>query len=137
MQQKFQNLSNCHSARLLHKCTSMPAFSESTNSSTHSIESIDDEHRRLAIKWILSFHKKVHKDTQYLAISLLNRLAPPHLPINEDNYEKVALTCLLLASKMNEIYPPKITQMIAKCKRFIHKDEIMETEGAILAVLNF
>ena len=44
---------------------------------------------------------------------------------------------MLIASKMNEIYPPKISQMIAKCKRFIHKDEVVEIEGSILAALNF
>ena len=136
MQQKFQNVSNTHSAKLLQKCTSLPAFSESTNSSSNSIDSVDEEYRKQAVKWMLSFTKKVTKDTQYLAVAIFHKLTPG-LQIVEENYEKIALSCMLIASKMNEIYPPKITQMTAKCKRFIHKDEVLELEGQILAVLNF
>ena len=137
MQQKFQNISNYNSQKLLQKCTSLPSFSDTTGSSNNSIDSQDDEFRKQAIKWILAFHKKVNKDTQYLAIAILNRLSPSSLHINEQNHEQVALSCLLLASKMNEIYPPKVTQMIAKCRRFVHKDEILEMEGSILSALNF
>ena len=100
MQQKFQNISNTHSAKLLHKCTSLPAFSESTNSSTNSIDSTDEEYRKQAIKWMLSFTKKVTKDTQYLAVAIFNKL-PSNLQIAEENYEKIALSCMLIASKMN------------------------------------
>lgn len=134
MQQKFQNISNCHSAKLLQKCTSLPSFSESTVSSNHSIESIDDEFRKQAIKWILGFNKKVTKDTQYLAIAILNRFTTH---INEDNHEKVAICTLLIASKMNEVYPPKITQMAVKCRKYVDKEEIVVMEGSMLTALNF
>jgi len=38
---------------------------------------------------------------------------------------------------MNEIYPPKITTMISKCKGFITKDEIIVMEAYILNVFDF
>jgi len=73
MQTKFyQNYTTA--PKLLQKSTSVPSFSETTNSSTNSIESIDDEYRRSAIKWLLAYNRKVAKDTHYLAISYLHQL---------------------------------------------------------------
>lgn len=101
MQPKFQNLTNYSSAKLLQKCTSMPSFSDTTGSSSNSIDSIDEEYRKLSIKWILNFHKKVSKDTQYLAVAILLKLIKKNIVLNEDNYEQLAVATLLLASKMN------------------------------------
>ena len=124
MQLKFHGNSQYGSHKLLQKCTSMPSISD-TASSNNSIESNDEEYRRSAIKWILAYNRKVTRDTQYLAVAYLNLLTRQTIHLNEDNYEKVALTTLLVASKMNEIYPPKISQMLTKCRRFATKDDII------------
>ena len=101
MQQKFQNVTHYSSAKLLQKCTSLPSFSETTGSSSNSIESVDEEYRKTSIKWILNFHKKISKDTQYLAIAILLKLTHKNFILNDDNHEPVAVASLLLASKMN------------------------------------
>lgn len=49
----------------------------------------------------------------------------------------MGVTLLLIASKMNEIYPPKIASMIARCQRMIKKEEIIEMEGKIIAALDY
>jgi len=74
MQTKILQSNLYNSPKFLSKCTSIPTFSESTDSSSNSIESMDDEFRQLAIKWILSINKRVEKDTHYLAIAYLNQL---------------------------------------------------------------
>lgn len=74
------------SAKLLHKCTSTPSITDTNHSSSNTLRTIDcmdEEYRKYAIKWILSYNKKVTRDTQYLAISYLNRLNPQALAINE------------------------------------------------------
>jgi hypothetical protein len=38
---------------------------------------------------------------------------------------------------MNEVYPPKIISMAAKCKKVIPEEEIVELEGLILKALDF
>ena len=38
---------------------------------------------------------------------------------------------------MNEIYPPKITHLIAKSSKFMQRDDIIELEGNLLAALGF
>lgn len=137
MQLKYQQNSHYSSAKMLQKGTSMPSFSDTTSSSNHSIDSSEEELRKSAGRWILSYHKKVTRDTQYLAVSYLQRLAHHSLFLTEENYEHVALAVLLIAAKMNEIYPPKITSMITKCRRSISKEDIIALEGSILQVMEF
>lgn len=72
-----------------------------------------------------------------MAISILNKLSLPGVSINEDNYEKIAMGAVLIASKMNEIYPPKICHLMAKCKKMVTKEEIIALEGSLLAALDF
>lgn len=101
MQLRFQQVTNSTSHKMLKKATSMPSFTDTNNSSSNSIEPTDEEYRKLAIKWILSFTRKTGKDTQYLAISYLCQLNIKPFFLNEDNYEKIAITVLLIAAKMN------------------------------------
>lgn len=137
MQLRFQQVSNCTSAKMLKKATSMPSFTDTNHSSSNSIEPSDEEYRKLAIRWILSFTRKIGKDTQYLAISYLCQLNTKPFCLNEDNYERIAITVLLIAAKMNEIYPPKITTLTSHAKRIISKEEVILTEGRIVAALNY
>lgn len=137
MQLKYHQNMHYSSAKLLQKCTSLPSFSDTASSSNNSIDSNDEEYRKAAIKWILTYHKKVTKDTQYLAISYLNRLLQRSLTLTQDNYEEVALVVLLIAAKMNEIYPPKITSMITKCRKHIDKEDIIALEATILAAVDY
>jgi hypothetical protein len=83
MQLKFQQPNQMGSAKLLQKCSSLPSFTDTTNSSSNSIDSIDDEYRKSAIKWVLNYTKKVTRDTQYLAIAYINRLSRRSMCINE------------------------------------------------------
>lgn len=118
MQLKFYHNSPYASTKLLQKSTSLPTFTETTNSSSNSIESLDqEEYRKLIIKWIFSFNKKVAKDTQYMAIVYLQNLTKKAITLSEENYEQIAITLVLMASKMNEIYPPKLALLLAKSKK--------------------
>lgn len=137
MQARFYPPGRLTSPRLLQKSTSMPSFTDTTNSSSNSIDYSDDEHRQLVVRWLLSYNRKVTRDTQYLAIAYLHRLLRKAICLCEQNYEKVAVALLLLASKMNEIYPPKISSMLAKCRRPTTKEEIVQMEAHILAALDF
>jgi hypothetical protein len=101
MQLKYTQNTHYSSAKMLQKCTSMPSFSDTASSSNNSIDSNEEEYRKSAIRWILSYHKKVTKDTQYLAIAYLNRLLQRSLTLTHENYEEVALVVLLIAAKMN------------------------------------
>jgi hypothetical protein len=89
------------------------------------------------VKWILSYNKRVTKGTQYLAIAYLTRLSTKGIMITEENHEQIAITALLIASKMNEIYPPKITSMIARCRKSMTRDDIISLEAKIVGAFNY
>lgn len=86
MQLKFYQSTHYSSLKTLQKSTSMPSFTETSASSSDSLESNDDHYRQLTIKWILSYNKKVTKDTQYLAIAYLNHLQSRAIHLTSENY---------------------------------------------------
>jgi hypothetical protein len=136
MQLKFHQSPHYSSLKMLQKSTSMPSFTDTTNSSSASIDATDEEHRKMAVKWILAYSKKVARDTQYLAVAYLHRL-PPAIVFTEDNYERLAATLILVASKINEVYPPKISSLIARCQHITSKEELVELEGRVVAALDY
>ena len=90
----------------LHKTTSLPAFQASDNSvssSASSIESLEEGYWRSSTKWILRLRRKVKvsNGTLYLAVWYLWRLVRQGCVLNEDNYEKIAASLVLLSAKMN------------------------------------
>lgn len=136
MQLKFHQSPHYSSLKLLQKSTSLPSFTDTTNSSSNSIEPTDEEHRKMAVRWILAYSRKVARDTQYLAVAYLHRL-PPTLPFNEHNFELLAATLLLIASKINEVYPPKISSLLARCQHPSTKDELIALEAKVVSALNY
>lgn len=127
-------------ANQLHKTASLPNFQEQNYySSSSSIESIEEGYWRCATKWILRLRKKINvsKSTLYLSISYLWKMIKLGCTLNEENYEKIAATLVLMSAKMNEIYPPKMTSLIQKCTRTFTKEDMTATEGWILSVFNF
>jgi hypothetical protein len=38
---------------------------------------------------------------------------------------------------MNEIYPPKMCELISKCSKALTKDEMISIEGWILSIFNY
>ncbi len=89
------------------------------------------------MRWVLSYCRKVGKDTQYLAISYLNGLQTKGITLTLDNYQAIAAATLLIASKMNEIYPPKITALLSRCKDSVSKEEIIAIEARIVAAFDY
>lgn len=100
---------------------------------------MEEGYWRSATKWILRLRKKINvsKGTIYLAISYMWRLIKIGCNLNEDNYEKIAATLVLMSAKMNEIYPPKMSTLIQKCSKPITKEELTIMEGWILSAFNF
>jgi hypothetical protein len=86
---------------------------------------------------VLGYSRKVSRDTQYLAIAYLGGLQGRGVTLTHDNYEAIAVATLLIASKMNEIYPPKISSMIARCRRPPSREEVIVLEARIVAAFDY
>jgi len=139
MQLKCYPLPRKESPKLLRKVASTYSLVSTSGSScsSDSSDNTSNEYRQAAVKWILTFSKKMPKDTQYLAIAYLNQLSKKAIIITQENYETVAVTCLLVASKMNEIAVPKLAYMLVKCRKIITKEEVIAMEARLLSAFNF
>lgn len=142
--QVCNNYSPSYSAQhaQLHKTSSLPTFQLSDQqyySSNSSIESLEEGYWRSASKWIMRLRRKINvsKSTLYLAISYLWRMIKLGFVLNEDNYQKISATLVLLSSKMNEIYPPKMSSLISRCSHRFSKEEMTHTQNIILSFFNF
>lgn len=127
-------------ANQLHKTVSLPCFQEQNYySSSSSIQFIEEGYWRSATKWILRLRKKLNlsKGTLYLAISYMWRLVKLGCNLNEDNYQKIAATLVLMSAKMNEIYPPKMSVLIHRCSKIFTKEDMIAVQGWILSFFNF
>lgn len=111
--------------QLLHKAASLPTLNNSTPSSPITLDTPQSDPQKMAIRWVLTYHRKITRDTQYLAIAYLNALSSKGIIVTHENYEAIAMTTLLIAGKMNEIYPPKISSMLARCHSQATKEEVI------------
>ena len=96
---------NVYTQKLI-KNASLPSIQEDNNyssSSTSSVESNEEGYWRCSTKWILRLRNKINvsKSTIYLSISYLWRLIKLGCNLNEENYEKIAATLVLISAKMN------------------------------------
>lgn len=57
--------------------------------------------------------------------------------LNAKNLQLLAITCLFVSAKYEEIYPPKVIDLIEKTMNSYHKRQVIDLEQKILVALNF
>ena len=123
----------------LNKAVSNLNFDSSLFESGRCETSIEEENWKMCSSWIIQMKGKLKIATSslYLTISYLLKLVRNGFVLREENYEKVACALIMISTKMNEIYPPKISTLLKNCLNFITKDDIIQTEAEILSFMNF
>ena len=99
---------------------------------------ITDKIRAILIDWILEVHLKfkLRDETLFLTISILDKyLGTASIPI--EKLQLLGATCMFIACKYEEIYPPRIKNFIYLIANSHTKDELLLMEQAILKQLNF
>ena len=95
------------------------------------------------INLFISFqHELILKqETLYLTINIFDRyiqkLNSQNIIASKIDINKIAVTCLFIASKYEEIYSPSIKEFLQIFKIKYTKKEILITEDEILSALNF
>lgn len=99
---------------------------------------INERMRAILIDWLVEVHLKFKlvPDTLYLAIALIDKYLELKT-VTRQNLQLVGVTCFLLASKYEEIYPPEIRDLVYITDRAYTKEQILEMETKILEALNF
>jgi hypothetical protein len=68
---------------------------------------INSKMRKVLIDWLVEVHLKFNllPETLFIAVNLIDRYCQNN-HIQRSNFQLVGVTCLLIASKYEEIYPP-------------------------------
>ena len=93
------------------------------------------------INLFISFQRELllRQETLYLSINLFDRYIQKIFSENKisEDLNVIALTCLFIASKYEEIYPPYLKEFLESYKNKYNKEEIFSKENDILSSLDF
>lgn len=99
---------------------------------------INERMRSILVDWLVEVHLKFKlvPETLYLTINLIDRYLEKR-EVTRPKLQLVGVTCLLIASKYEEIYPPELRDLVYICDRAYSKNEILEMEEVILKALEY
>ncbi|XP_058208773.1 putative cyclin-B3-1 [Rhododendron vialii] len=117
-------------------------ISEAQNPSLGNYMAIQTEvtpHMRgILINWLIEVHLKydLMQETLYLTITLLDRYLSL-VPIKKNEMQLVGLTALLLASKYEDFWHPRVLDLISISAESYTRDQMLGMEKDILKKLKF
>lgn len=99
---------------------------------------INEKMRGILIDWLVDVHLKfkLQEKTLYLAVNILDRYLEKET-VMRDKLQLVGSTAMLLASKIEEIYPPEIRDFVFISDNAYAKAEIISMEEKMLKTLEF
>ena len=94
--------------------------------------------RGILIDWLVDVHLKfkLTPETLYLTVNLIDRYLY-NVNVQRTKLQLVGITCLFIACKYEEIYPPELKDHVYITDQTYTKDEIISMEESILKHLNF
>ncbi|KAJ0966222.1 hypothetical protein J5N97_027360 [Dioscorea zingiberensis] len=94
--------------------------------------------RGILINWLIEVHFKFElmQETLFLMVELLDRLLSL-VTITKNDLQMVGLTSLLLASKYEDFWHPKIAELISISANLYTRDDMLAMEKLILTKLRF
>jgi len=75
-------------------------------------------------------------ETLFITVNLLDRYLS-HQQMTKDDMQLLGITCLYIAAKYEEIYPPQLMDFVAYSKNAVNKNSILVMEKHILRVIQF
>jgi cyclin B len=102
------------------------------------LSNISEDMRQILIDWLIDVHSSfdLKEQTLHLAFIYLNRYSST-TEITKHDYQLVGVACLWIASKYEEIYPPRMHNYIQVTDSSYSTTELKAMEGKILLALNF
>ncbi|XWS68093.1 hypothetical protein CRYUN_Cryun04dG0060600 [Craigia yunnanensis] len=94
--------------------------------------------REILIEWLVEVTEeyKLVSDTLYLTMSYIDRFLSSHA-ISRNKLQLLGVSCMLIASKYEEITPPHIDDFCYITDNSYTREEVVEMEKDILKLLNF
>ena len=94
--------------------------------------------RAILIDWLIEVHLKFKllPETLFLTVNLIDRFLEKAI-IQRTKLQLVGVTCMLIASKYEEIYAPEVRDFVYITDKAYSKEEILKMEQKILMTLDF
>ncbi|XP_010883567.1 G1/S-specific cyclin-E2 isoform X2 [Esox lucius] len=95
--------------------------------------------RAILLDWLLEVSEvyTLHRQTAYLAQDYFDRFMLTQDDVEKDRLQLIGITALFIASKIEEIYPPKLHEFAYVTDGACDEDEILEMELVMLKALNW
>ena len=99
---------------------------------------INSKMRSILIDWLVEVHLKfkLMPETLYLTVNLIDRFLERKI-VARQRLQLVGVTCMLLASKYEEIYFPEVRDFVYITDRAYTRRQILQMESLILNTLGF
>jgi hypothetical protein len=101
---------------------------------------LNEQMRKILVDWLVDVHRKfkLRPQTLFMAINIMDRyMELTSDSISKSKYQLFGITCLFIASKYEEIYPPSLGEFVYVCADTYTANQILEMEGVLLNRLNF
>ena len=94
--------------------------------------------RSILLDWLVEVAAEyhLHSQTIFLCVSYVDRFLA-HTPIDRRRLQLVGITCMLIASKYWELYPPTIEDFVYISDHTYEKEQVLGMERAVLTCLKF
>ncbi|KAK5854670.1 hypothetical protein PBY51_004845 [Eleginops maclovinus] len=95
--------------------------------------------RSILLDWLIEVSEAyiLHRQTFYLAQDYFDRFMLTQENIEKNMLQLIGITCLFIASKMEEACPPKLSQMAYVTAGTYYEEEILQMELIILKALRW
>jgi len=103
---------------------------------------IEPQMRAILLDWLveIAYAYRLHRETLHLAVEYMDRfLTCCKQQMRVDRLQLIGMTCLFLAAKVEEIYPPKLKELASHMESYSNNNEdaISQFELFILKTLNW
>lgn len=94
--------------------------------------------RGILVDWLVDVHKKfrLRTHTLFIAVNLIDRALEKFI-VEKQNFQLLGITCLFIASKYEEIYPPPMSEYTYVCADAYTDKDLLNMEAKILNSLGF
>lgn len=95
--------------------------------------------RAILLDWLMEVCEvyKLHRETYYLAVDYLDRYLSINERLPKTRLQLIGITCLFTAAKVEEIYPPKISEFAYVTDGACTEDDIVKQELMLMLGLNW
>ncbi|XP_017467829.1 PREDICTED: G1/S-specific cyclin-E-like isoform X2 [Rhagoletis zephyria] len=101
--------------------------------------SLQPRMRAILLDWLIEVCEvyKLHRETYYLAVDYLDRYLSVQKNIQKTHLQLIGITCLFVAAKVEEIYPPKIGEFAYVTDGACQESDILQHEVLLLQALEW